>query len=89
MHMGGGYLRFRTNFLNCLPIPKIDFGNKKVRTLYDQLIKLVKEMLKLNKTPELRQRHSADIAVIDKEIDELVYRLHGLSEAEMKLVESR
>jgi len=35
-------------------------------------------MHKLNKTPELRQRHSADIAVIDKEIDELVYRLYGL-----------
>ena len=87
MHMGGGYLRFRTNFLNCLPIPKIDFGNKKTRTLYDQLIKLVKEMLKLNKTPELRQRHAADIAVIDKEIDELVYRLYGLSEAEKKVVE--
>lgn len=88
MHMGGGYLRFRTNFLNYLPIPMVDFGNKKARTLHDQLIKLVKEMLKLNKTPELRQRHSADIAVIDKEIDELVYRLYGLNEAEKKVVEN-
>ena len=44
-------------------------------------------MLKLNKTPELRQRHAADIAVIDKEIDELVYRLYGLNEAEKKVVE--
>ncbi|MDO9391997.1 MAG: N-6 DNA methylase [bacterium] len=70
-----------------LPLPKIDFKNRNGKTLHDQLVKLVKEMLKLNKTPELRQRHSADIAVIDKEIDELVYRLYGLSEAEIKVVE--
>ncbi|MBI4725966.1 hypothetical protein HY768_01855 [candidate division TA06 bacterium] len=44
-------------------------------------------MLKLNKTPELRQCHAADIAVIDKEIDELVYRLYGLTEEEIKVVE--
>jgi len=86
--MGGGYLRFRTNFLNCLPIPMVDFGNKKARTLHDQLIKLVKEMLKLNKTPELRQRHAADIAVIDQEIDELVFRLYGLNEAERNIFDS-
>ena len=44
-------------------------------------------MLKLNKTPEMRKRYAADIAVIDKEIDELVYRLYWISEAEKKIIE--
>ncbi|MHB8156142.1 MAG: Eco57I restriction-modification methylase domain-containing protein [Desulfocucumaceae bacterium] len=68
-------------------LPIILPSNREQKGLHDKLVKLVKEMLKLNKTPELRQRHSADIAVIDKEIDELVYRLYGLSEAEKKVVE--
>ncbi|MBU2594983.1 MAG: N-6 DNA methylase [Candidatus Edwardsbacteria bacterium] len=67
-------------------IPIKVFDAKKNKTIKVKIIRLVKEMLKLNKTPELRQRHSADIAVIDQEIDELVYRLYGLSEAEKKVV---
>ena len=73
--------------LRNIPIRNIDFANKREKDHHDHLVKLVKEMLKLNKTPELRQRHSADIAVIDREIDELVYRLYGLNEAEKKVVE--
>jgi Alw26I/Eco31I/Esp3I family type II restriction m6 adenine DNA methyltransferase len=70
-----------------LPVPIIDLNNKKQKAITTDIAKLVKEMLKLNKIPELRQRHAADIAVIDREIDELVYRLYGLSEAEKKVVE--
>ncbi|MBI4726175.1 hypothetical protein HY768_02950 [candidate division TA06 bacterium] len=44
-------------------------------------------MLALNKTPELREKNRIKIAAVDKEIDELVYRLYGLTEAEIKVVE--
>ncbi|MBI4726835.1 N-6 DNA methylase [candidate division TA06 bacterium] len=70
-----------------LPIRKIDFKNKKDKAMHDQLVVLVKEMLKQNKTPELRQRNKHDIAAIDRKIDELVYRLYGLNEAEKKVIE--
>ncbi|MBI4725974.1 Eco57I restriction-modification methylase domain-containing protein [candidate division TA06 bacterium] len=92
-----GSLRYPISFLANLPIRRIDFKNKKDKDLHDQLVKLVKEMLKLNKNPERRplpgpprigEGKRADIAVIDQEIDELVYRLYGLSEEEIKIVES-
>lgn len=70
-----------------LPVPMIDLNNKKQKAITTEIIKLVKEMLKLNKTPELGQRHVADIAVIDREIDQLVYRLYGLTKEEIKVVE--
>jgi type I restriction-modification system DNA methylase subunit len=61
-----------------------------------KLVRLVREIHKLNKTPEIRplpgpprigEGKRADIAVIDQEIDELVYRLYGLGEAEKKEIE--
>lgn len=83
----GAFVKARIFNYYQLPIRKIDFKNKKDKAMHDQLVALVKEMLKLNKTPELRQRNKHDIAAIDNKIDELVYRLYGLSEAEKKVVE--
>jgi len=74
----------KPTYLEQLPIHTLNNTNKYIG---NKIIKLVKEMLKLNKTPELRQRHSADIAVIDKEIDELVYGLYGLSVREKQIIE--
>jgi hypothetical protein len=74
----------KPTFIEQLPIPNVGKNNKQ---LHDHLVKLVKEMLKLNKTPELRQRHAAEIAAIDREIDQLVYRLYGLTPEEIKIVE--
>ena len=70
-----------------LPIRKIDFKKQNDKALHDQLVSLVKEMLTLNKTPELREKSQIKIAAVDKEIDELVYRLYGLTEEEKKVVD--
>jgi adenine-specific DNA-methyltransferase len=70
-----------------LPFPKIDIKKQSDKALHDQLASLVKEMLTLNKTPELREKNRIKIAAVDKEIDELVYRLYGLNQEEIKLVE--
>jgi len=75
MHMGGGYLRFRSNCLNELPVPEIsDSENKKLKNL-------VAEMLTLTK-----HGNSIDENVDDK-IDQMVYKLYGLTEEEIKIVE--
>jgi hypothetical protein len=81
------FAEIKINLIENIPIRRIDYKNKKDRSLHDQLVKLVKEMLKLNKTPELRHRHAADIAVIDQEINEIVYRLYGLNEKEKQNIE--
>ncbi|MRR31502.1 hypothetical protein EG834_14520 [bacterium] len=67
-----------------LPIPIITKTNKAV---IEKISKLVKEMLAYNKTQVLRQRHAAEIAAIDREIDQLVYKLYGLTQEEIKVVE--
>lgn len=66
------------------PIRDIDFKNKQDKSLHDKLIKLVDEMLKLNKAPE---KNKIKIKAKDKEIDELVYKLYGLTEEEIGIVE--
>ena len=69
----------------------------KVGTEKDQqpLIKLVEKMLTLNKRlNELKDKSTdekanieAEIKKTDKEIDELVYKLYGITEAEKKIIE--
>jgi len=59
------------------------------------IIKLVDKMLSLNKRlNELKDKSTdekakieAEIKKIDQEIDELVYKLYGITEAEKKIIE--
>jgi adenine-specific DNA-methyltransferase len=67
-----------------LPIKKIDFANKQEKFLHDRLVKLVDEMLTLNKNPE---KNDIKIKAKDKEIDDLVYKLYNLTDVEIKIVE--
>jgi len=80
-------MRFDNYHLNRLPLRNIDLKNTNDKAMHDQLVSLVKEMLALNKSPELRENNHIKIAAVDHEIDQLVYRLYGLSEAEIKVVE--
>ncbi len=78
-----------------LPIHCIDLDNPSEKKLQDNLVSLVDKMLELNKklapirdTPfsesdELKK----EIELTDKEIDNLVYDLYGLTEEERKIVE--
>ncbi len=88
----GGRLRwFRQDVLN-LPIRPIDFSNAADVQMHNEMVKLVDEMLSRHKqlprlTGEGRRITEALIQTVDKEIDALVYRLYGLSEDEVRVVE--
>lgn len=89
MHMGGGYLRYRTAFLEQLPIKS---GDKEKEL---KLINLVDKTLKLNKELEKTQENSnkwnsikSEIEKIDKKIDEEVYKLYSLTPEEIKTVKN-
>ena len=74
--------------IKALPIPPLE----KLEAENDEMTALVDEMLDLHRQlPGLagikRQLVEALIATADKKIDELVYRLYGLSEEEIKLVD--
>ncbi len=75
-----------------LPIPAIDFENPADVALHDKMVALVNTMLSLHKQlPELagikREVIEAQIESTDREIDGLVYRLYGLSDDEVGIVE--
>lgn len=79
--------------LKKLPIRTIDFSNSKEKSAHDRIVTLVDRMLELNKRlPAARTPHDIDhlkrqIAATDREIDEIVYGLYGVSEEERKIVD--
>ena len=78
-----------------LPIRTIDFNNPAEKKMHDDLVSLVEKMLELNK--QLQKAHfdsekepiERQIAATDKKIDELVYKLYGLTEEEIRIVEGK
>jgi hypothetical protein len=88
----GAFTKIRTNQLSRIPIRTIDFSNPADVARHDQMIILVQRMLDLHKqtpvTPFDQERLTRDIASTAAVIDRLVYDLYGLTEEEIKIVES-
>jgi len=97
MHMRGAYLRFRKQFIEQLPIRRIDFNNPAEKKMHDDLVALADKMLELNKRlAPIRDKHCSErdellreISRTDDAIDNLVYDLYGLSNEERKIVEAQ
>jgi len=93
----GGFYIYKTMFLKRLPIRCIDFHNPTEKKMHDDLVALVSKMLELNKhlapirdTPcNERDEILREINGTDKEIDNLVYDLYGLTEEERRIVEGQ
>ena len=91
--MRGGYYSYESRFIRGLPIRLINFTDPADAARHDRLVALVARMLDLHKqsaaaaVPFDRERLRRQIEAADRQIDELVYELYGLTEAEIKLVE--
>jgi len=78
--------------LNQIPIVKIDFNDNINKTIRNNIIKLVDNLLNLNKelqkTKLDTQRKQLQRAIdhSEKKIDELVYGLYGLTEEEIEII---
>ena len=88
----GGYLRFIYQYLEVIPIREIDFDNPADVAMHDNMVALVETMLDWHKQlPGLsgiqREMVEAQIETADREIDALVYRLYGLTDDEIAIVE--
>ncbi|MEN8219893.1 MAG: TaqI-like C-terminal specificity domain-containing protein [Pseudomonadota bacterium] len=84
----GGYFEYKPMYVQQLPIRPIDFDNPTDKTNHDKMVKLVEQILALNKqlaaaTESLKR----PISAIEGEIDQLVYGLYGLTEEEIGIVE--
>lgn len=95
MHMGGGYLRFRTSFLNKLPLRIINFKNPSEKQSHDKIVNLVNQMLESKKqlhsarTDKDKSYYERKCNRLDKQIDSEVYKLYDLTNEEIKIVEGK
>jgi type I restriction-modification system DNA methylase subunit len=92
---GGGstYLRFFGQYLEGFPVRTINFSDRDDKSRHDQMVEEVERMLPLHKqlvatkTPDEKTRIQRQIDATDKQIDQLVYELYGLTEKEIQIIE--
>ncbi len=90
--MRGGWYSYESRFICGLPIRPIDPANRQDREMHDRMVQIVQTMLDLQesrssaKTPSDQIRYDRDIAVLDGQIDELVYQLYALTSEEIRII---
>jgi hypothetical protein len=82
---GKVFAEVKPSVVKGLPIIKAD-SDAHTKALQRQVVALVDEMLSLKKAPESKTRIADKIAAIDKEIDQIVYRLYGLTAKEIEAI---
>ena len=74
-----------------LPVPAIDLSGKQTKKLHDRLVELANQMLSANsrflESVVQRRVYEQRIGILEKEINELVYQLYGLTAEEIAIVE--
>jgi hypothetical protein len=89
----GGYFEYKPMYISELPIRTINFSDLADKARHDRMVKFIESMLTLHKQiaeaqsvaqKEIIQRQ---IDSTDKEIDQIVYELYGLTKEEIKIVE--
>lgn len=89
----GGYFRMFTEYIQDLPICDPKQGSKSNRRLRDAIVANVDELLKLMpkrqeaRTDQEKTQLDRQIRAADKKLDALVYKLYGLNNDDIKLIE--
>ncbi|MEA5536906.1 Eco57I restriction-modification methylase domain-containing protein [Crocosphaera sp. XPORK-15E] len=78
----GGYFRYFTQFIEQLPITRINLSNPNKKSKHDDIVNLVNKILEIK-----RQNPKANTTELEREIDEIVYELYGLNEEEIRIIE--
>ena len=82
----GGYYSYSTSFLDSIPIAPSSLVSANLAECVDFMLKLHESLVK-SKTDQERTVLQRQIDATDKQIDELVYRMYGLTEEEVRIVE--
>ncbi len=90
----GGYLRFIYQYIAEIPIRVINLENEAEKKIHEQMIKFVdeimlsKKMMYDSKTESEKEYLEKKCSALDRQIDSLVYELYGLTDEEIKIIES-
>ncbi len=91
----GAGLEINGNVFGKTPIRQIDFSDPSDKAKHDKMVKLVQQMLDLHKQLaaakilDEKTQIQSQISATDKQIDQLVYELYGLTNEEIKLVKTQ
>ncbi len=91
--MRGGFFRYFTQFIEQLPIRRIDFNKSADKSAHDRVVSLVESMLASHKQNAAakseadREIVQRQIKSIDADINRRVYDLYGLTDQEIAIVE--
>lgn len=92
--MRGGYFRYFRQYIERLPIRRIDFESEDDRARYDAVVEAVESQIQLHKRlatlPDTDEKREVErqIEETDRQLDRLVYELYGLTEEEIAIVEA-
>lgn len=81
-------------YFSKFPVRTINFNDPADAALHDQMVGLVDQMLTLNQKlaasnmPQAKEVLKRQLASTDRQIDRLVYRLYGLTDEEIQIVEA-
>jgi len=90
-----GSYRYRLiyQYMEKVPIRVINFSNAADKAQHEKLVSLVQRMLEVHKqlsvaqNPNDKTRLEREIEATDRQIDQLVYELYGLTEEEIKIAD--
>lgn len=83
----------KPTYIKQLPIYEIDFKNLEKVTIHDKIDLLVKDILSLyndlktSRTPQNTELIQRQIVATDKQINDLVYELYGITEEDAQIIE--
>ncbi len=89
----GGWVTCTKQYFGQLPIYTIDFTNPIDKVQHDKIVGLVEQILTLHhqlseaRMPQAQTMLDRQIEMTDRQIDQLVYELYGLTDAEIQIVE--
>ncbi|RPI02214.1 MAG: hypothetical protein EHM72_04775 [Calditrichaeota bacterium] len=84
----GGYIEVKPQYFEQIPIPELENKTKeKLTSFVDEIQQTYKDFRSAKRDAD-KKRFEQKIALLDSKIDELVYQLYGLTEEEIRLVES-
>lgn len=92
--MRGGFFRYFTQYMEQIPIRSIDFSDDTDKARHDKMVSLVNGILaakaetESTKTETDRRYAARKVLNLDRQIDDLVYELYGLSPEEIELIEA-
>jgi hypothetical protein len=90
----GGYFSYESRFIQHLPIQLIDFNDKQDAARHETMVTYVTQMIQAReqlagaRIDRDRTLYERKVATLERQIDELVYELYGLTDEEKALVEN-